>query len=165
MIVRREAVTEADTPYLLMKVDLEKKENFVYLTYVELGSALTSVLAKLSVKDEVKMKFWKDCVAIIVKIIEKLKERCSLKSSIMQNDVCLSPIEMEYQTFFNSVIVSSKEKLFSFDKDVDHLDSFLDSYMKGDANYAKLWNICRIIFVLWHGQADIEKRFNVSNEN
>ena len=59
LIFRRKVVTEAYTLYLLMKVDLEKKENRVHLNNVELGSAVTSVLAKLSVKDEVKMKFRK----------------------------------------------------------------------------------------------------------
>lgn len=53
-----------------MKVDLEKKENLVHVNNVEICSAFTYVLAKLSVKDEVKMKFRKVCVAIIVKIIK-----------------------------------------------------------------------------------------------
>lgn len=70
LIVRRKVVTEADTPNLLMKVDLEKKENLVHVNNVEICSAFTYVLAKLSVKDEVKMKFRKVCVAIIVKIIK-----------------------------------------------------------------------------------------------
>ena len=37
-----------------MKMDLEKKKNLAHLNNVELGSAVISVLAKLSVKDEVK---------------------------------------------------------------------------------------------------------------
>ena len=74
LIVRRTVVTEADTSYLLMQVDLEEKENAVDLNNVELCSAVTSGLAKLRVKDEVKMKFRKRFVAIIVKIIEKLKK-------------------------------------------------------------------------------------------
>ena len=55
-------------------MDLEEKENAVDLNNVELCSAVTSGLAKLSVKDEVKMKFRKRFVAVIVKIIEKLKK-------------------------------------------------------------------------------------------
>ena len=60
LIVRRKVVAEAGTPYILMKMDLEKKENLVHLNNVEIGSAVTSVLVKMSVKDEVKMKFRKD---------------------------------------------------------------------------------------------------------
>ena len=55
-------------------MDLEEKENVVDLNNLELCSAVTSGLAKLSVKDEVKMKFRKRFVAVIVKIIEKLKK-------------------------------------------------------------------------------------------
>ena len=56
VIVRRKVVTKADTPYLLMKVDSEKKENLVHLYNLELGSTITSVLAKVCVKYGVKMK-------------------------------------------------------------------------------------------------------------
>ena len=52
----------------------------------------------MSVKDEVKMKFQKDCVAIIVKIIKKLKERCPVNFSIGRNVVCLSPIDIIHNT-------------------------------------------------------------------
>ena len=58
LILRRKAVTD-----LLMKVDLEKKETLVHVKNVELGSA--SVLAKLSVKDEVKVRVQKGCDSII----------------------------------------------------------------------------------------------------
>ena len=62
-----------------MKMDLEKKKNLAHLNNVELGSAVISVLAKLSVKDEVKMKIRKGFVATIAKIIEKLKERVEIQ--------------------------------------------------------------------------------------
>lgn len=54
MIVRRKVVREAETPYLLMKVGLEKKENLVHQNKVERDSTVTSVLAKLSWKMKLK---------------------------------------------------------------------------------------------------------------
>ena len=54
MIVRRKVVGEAETPYLLMKVGLEKKENLVHQNKVERDSTVTSVLAKLSWKMKLK---------------------------------------------------------------------------------------------------------------
>ena len=36
--------------------------------------------------------------------------------------------------------------------------------MEGDANYVNLWNVFRIIFVLSHGQADVESGFNIKSE-
>lgn len=76
-----------------MKVDLENKENFVHLNNVELGSSVTSVLPKLSLKDEIKIKLRKS----FVNITENLMERCILIFSIMRN-VCLSPIEIIHNT-------------------------------------------------------------------
>ena len=56
------------------------------------------MLAKLSVKDEVKMKLQKGCVAVIVIIIVKLKKMCLLNFSIMGNAIGLSPIEILHNT-------------------------------------------------------------------
>ena len=36
--------------------------------------------------------------------------------------------------------------------------------MKDDASYVNLWKVCWIIFVLSHGQADVERGFNVNSK-
>lgn len=94
LIFRRKHVTDADIPYLFMKVDLENKENFVHLNNVDLDSSVTSVLPKLSLKGEIKIKLRKS----FVNITENLMERCILIFSIMRNVVCLSPIEIIHNT-------------------------------------------------------------------
>ena len=76
LVVKNEVVSDANTPYLLLKLDLGKKENLCNIDNVELGSAVTSALTNLKVKEEVKLKFRKDCVAIVLKLIAKIKERC-----------------------------------------------------------------------------------------
>lgn len=65
---------------------------------VELGSAVMSALANLKVKEEVKLKFQKDCARIVLKLIAKFKDRCPLNYPIVRNDVCLSPLEMICKT-------------------------------------------------------------------
>ena len=40
-------------------------------------------------------------------------------------------VKQEYQTFQNYIVVTSKEKFLSVNKDVDPLESFLDSYNHG----------------------------------
>ena len=126
----------------------------------------------MKVKEEVKLKFRKDCVAIVLKLIAKMKERCPLKY-IVRNAVCLSPSQMisntdhiiarakrliqslyelnllsaaeadqakqEYLKFMSSVVVTDKEKFFSFDQDKDRLDSFFGSLMQANADF-NLWN-------------------------
>ena len=66
-----------------MKLDLGKKENLLPVNNIEIGSAATSALAKLSVKDDVKMKLLKDCVTVLLKLIEKIKERCPLNYAVV----------------------------------------------------------------------------------
>ena len=65
LVVKNEVVSDASTPYLLLKFDFGKKKNFCNIDNVELGSAVTSTLTNLKVKEEVNLKFGKDCVAIV----------------------------------------------------------------------------------------------------
>ena len=51
-----------------------------------------------------------------------------------------------------------------FYKDKDRLDSFTGSLMQSNADYVNLWKVCRISFVLFHGQADVERGFNINAE-
>ena len=64
LVVKKEVVSDASTPYLLLKLDLGKKKNLCNIDNVELGSAVTSALTNLKVKEEVKLKFRKDRVAM-----------------------------------------------------------------------------------------------------
>ena len=70
----------------------------------------------------------------------------------------------EYLKFMSSVVVTDKGKFLSFDQDKDRLDSFFGSLMQANADLFNLWKVCRIIFVLSHGQADVERGFNINGE-
>ena len=98
LVVKHEAVSNGNTPYLLLKLDLGKKENLCNIDHVELGAAVTSALTNLKVKEQVKLKFRKDCVAIVWKLIAKINERWPLKYHIVRNTVCLSPSQMIHNT-------------------------------------------------------------------
>ena len=73
LVVKNEVVSDANTPYLLLKLDLGKKENLCNIDNVELGSPVTSALTNLKVKEEVKLNFQKDCVAIVLKLMAKIR--------------------------------------------------------------------------------------------
>ena len=57
LVVKNEVFFDANTPYLLLKLDLGKKENLCNIDNVELGSAVISALTNLKVKEEVKLEF------------------------------------------------------------------------------------------------------------
>ena len=198
LFFRGQVIEEATTPDKLLKIDLGKRESMVDLQNVDLETAANSALNKSKVKDDLKMKFRKDCVKILVKLIEKLKERSPLSYGVVRNAVCFVPSEMvnhgstseliaknliqklydlkllssqeagkakqEYQAFLTSVAVTDQDKFLSYDMDKNRLDSFLSGYMKGVAKFANLWKVCKIIFTLSHGQADIERGFSVNKE-
>ena len=94
LFLRRQVIEEATTPYKLLKIDLGKRESMVDLQNVDLGTAANSALNKSKVKDDLKMKFRKDCVKILVKLIEKLKESSPLSYGVVRNAVCFVPSEM-----------------------------------------------------------------------
>ena len=94
LFLRQQVIEEATTPYKLLKIDLGKRESKVDLQNVDLGTAANSALNKSKVKDDLKMKFCKDCVKILVKLIEKLKERSPLSYGVVCNAVCFVPSEM-----------------------------------------------------------------------
>ena len=60
LFVKNEVVFDANTLYLLLKLDLGKKENLCNIDNVELGSAVISALTNLKVKEEITLKFRKD---------------------------------------------------------------------------------------------------------
>ena len=191
LFFRGQVIEEATTPDKLLKIDLGKRESMFDLQNVDLGTAANSALNKSKVKDDLKMK-------ILVKLIEKLKERSPLSYGVVRNAVCFVPSEMvnhgstseliaknliqklydlkllssqeagkakqEYQAFLTSVAVTDQDKFLSYDMDKNRLDSFLSGYMKGVAKFANLWKVCKIIFTLSHGQADIERGFSVNKE-
>ena len=88
LVAKCKIVSEANTLFLPVQLDLGKNENFSDIDMVELGSAVMSALANLK----------KDCAGIVLKLIAKFKERCPLKYPIARNDVCLSPLEMIRKT-------------------------------------------------------------------
>ena len=57
LVVKKEVVSDANTLYLLLKLNLGKKENPYNIDNVELGSAVASALTNFKVKEEVKLKF------------------------------------------------------------------------------------------------------------
>ena len=65
----------------------------------------------------------------------------------------------EFSKFCETVVVESKEEFLSFDKDKDRLDYFL--WKLTDLKmYAKLQHLIKIILILSHGQAEVERGFS-----
>ena len=95
MFVKREVTERAATPYKLLRIDVEDKENHLPVESVDLGTATKAVLKHIKETQQgAKAKFKKECVVMLTLILKKLQERCPLKYPIVRNSACISPTEM-----------------------------------------------------------------------
>ena len=44
------------------------------------------------------------------------------------------------------------------------MDEFLGTYKVGEARYKDLWQVCKFVFILSHGQAPVEGGFNINKD-
>ena len=73
LFMKRDVVDGCPTSSLL-KLDLEKEEYQQPLVRVDLGSAAASMFKKSSLTNDVKNKFRKECVMLLVNMLKKIKE-------------------------------------------------------------------------------------------
>ncbi|CAL1262687.1 unnamed protein product [Larinioides sclopetarius] len=78
----------------------------------------------------------------------------------LQEKECDS-ILMEFNSFFNEVACNSEE-FETFDAFKNRLDKFLSKYLEGKKSYQKLWAVIKILLILSHGQAVVERGFSVN---
>ena len=68
--------------------------------------------------------------------------------------------KQEYSKFLTHVVKPNTESFNEFEESKTRLDSFLWKYMGSDSNYKSIWSIVKIILVLSHGQATVERGFS-----
>ncbi|GBN16550.1 hypothetical protein AVEN_227752-1 [Araneus ventricosus] len=78
----------------------------------------------------------------------------------LQEKECDS-ILMEFNSFLNEVACNSEE-FEKFEASKIRLDKFLSKYLEGKKTYQKLWGIIKILLILSHGQAVVERGFSVN---
>ena len=66
--------------------------------------------------------------------------------------------------FTNKEVVNEKDQFLSFDMRKQRVDVFLPDYLSINPQYKELWGICKLIFILQHGQSFTERGFSVNKE-
>ena len=86
---------------------------------------------------------------------------CSLKyiSSFVADNA-----KFQYDQFTKKEVVNEKDQFLSFDMRKQQVHVFLRGYLSINPQYKKLWSICKLIFILQHGQSFTEKGFSVNKE-
>ena len=70
----------------------------------------------------------------------------------------------QYEDFLATVVAMNKEVFCDFDFTTTGLDEFLTFHLYGKKKYNQLWKVSIFVCVLSHGQADIERGFNINKE-
>lgn len=65
----------------------------------------------------------------------------------------------QYENFAQDLRTSSSHK---FNKDEDRLDEFYHSYFQNNVTFSKLWNVIKLVLLLSHGQATVERGFSIN---
>jgi hypothetical protein len=70
----------------------------------------------------------------------------------------------QYEDFLATVVEMNKEVFKEFDFTTTRIDEFFTFHMYGKKKFDQLWKVTIFICVISHGQADIERGFNVNKE-
>ena len=95
------------------------------------------------------------CFSLLVNRLHKDKYRSGLESDAAKE---------QYETFTDSDVKQNLNQFRKFDINKTRLDEFLGAFLIGVPKYKDLWKVCVFIFVLSHGQAPVERGFNINKE-
>ena len=72
-------------------------------------------------------------------------------------------VKVQYSSFFDVVdryVTAFKD----FNEENDCLDSFFANFIGRDKNYADMWEVCKIMSTLSHGQSSVERGFMANKQ-
>ena len=69
----------------------------------------------------------------------------------------------QYEKFI-TVVDKEQEKFAKFDYTTDRLDLFLGGYLRHNPTFKEMWKVMILIFTLPHGQAVVERGFNINKD-
>ncbi|XP_075744803.1 uncharacterized protein LOC142803566 [Rhipicephalus microplus] len=178
----------------MLKMDVADPNNHVSSEKVDIGHAAEQVLkaAKVSAKDV--FAFRMECKQFFVSTTKKILEKSPLTYHLVRNLSSLDPRQMaskpddclagfrkvldaliavgrlgEHERDsvlgeYTELLQEKKHNLQQFDKHTLGLDEFYLELLKGDSSYMHLWKVIRLLLILSHGQATVERGFSVNRQ-
>ncbi|XP_065665582.1 uncharacterized protein LOC136087006 [Hydra vulgaris] len=124
-------------------------------THIIEKSPLSSLVARclMCISPSFMVEFPEKCEYFFEKLLMKLVTYKKIRASV--GDLAKN----EYSRFCKIVVVDNKELFLTFDKDKDRLDYFLWKYTDLKL-YTNLQQIFKIVLILSHGQAQVERGFS-----
>ena len=81
-------------------------------------------------------------------------------------DIDCDDVIWQYQKFLEDVVQVNSHpfEMFNSKDETQRLDSFFVEFLDEERDYTKLWRILRMILVLFHCQASVERGFSVNRQ-
>lgn len=89
--IKYEVLNEAVTSHKLLKIDILNKNNYCSIVNIDIGIAAGSSLAKSEVSELQKRDFRLQFRDFLVKVTQKIIDRCPLKFPFVKYASCLDP--------------------------------------------------------------------------
>lgn len=178
----------------LLRVDVDNPNNHTALDEVDIGPKCVQALkdSRASAKDA--FQFRMECKQFLAAVTKKILERSPLKSSMVRNlssldprlmcskpDQCLVGIRKVLDVLtmagrlsdcqrvcvlaeYTELLQEFKHELRMFERSISRLDEFFRDLLCSNPSYKELWNAVRLLLVLSHGQATVERGFSVNRQ-
>lgn len=77
---------------------------------------------------------------------------------------CIVPMCDEAEGQYKKLVREEREELIKFEPKKERLDEFFHRKLNGKQEYKELWEVFKLILVLSHGQAPVERSFSVNDD-
>ena len=67
------------------------------------------------------------------------------------------------QNFLSTSVKEKKDSFVKFDKETDCIDTFIWQFFCGTNQFIMLWKVLKILMILYHDQATVERGFGVNS--
>ena len=70
----------------------------------------------------------------------------------------------QYLEFLDIVMLPNRETFLPFNIEKDRLETFLAAHVYRVEKLSALWNVMIFVFIMFHGQSNVERGFNINND-
>jgi len=71
-------------------------------------------------------------------------------------------IKWQFNSFITDVVAPNTSKFKDYDISKERLDVFFYSFFNGRHEYAKIWKVVKLVLLISHGQASVERGFSIN---
>lgn len=178
----------------LLRLDIEDVSKHVSLEKVDIGHTCQQIIkdCKASAKDVFQFKM--ECKKFLIAMTKKILDKSPLKLTLVRGlscldprlmcckpDECLSSLRKVVDALtaahrfdekqrdsvlaeYTELLQQEKNQLRLFQKGSNRLDEFFHELIGLNFSYGELWNVVKLLLVLSHGQATVERGFSINRQ-